>query len=226
MIPGNRFPESSKNLENIAAAILNELDELGFRLASFSAQMATLEKVLSECISIPSKISACKAFYDPGIPQLYLYIPVAPPYLKVAWNRWPGQTNYRQVRQLWCRYVEEALKDVDLPLEPFQEAVVIFKFTWGDTRPHDVDNYAVKFIVDALVKNKVLAGDTCERMSLMVLGERRSFWSTQVLVTLHVEQLVPIREIIRHWEKKVMVANTRIGNPEAQRDGHLAQNFV
>ncbi|SMB96688.1 hypothetical protein SAMN00808754_1589 [Thermanaeromonas toyohensis ToBE] len=224
----NDVQEFSPALSEAAAALLEELDELNFRMASLSAQVASFEKLLSECVAVPgSPASGCKGFYDPGPPgQLYLFIPVAPPYLRVAWNRWPSQTNYRQVRQLWYGYVKEALKGIALPLEPFQQAVVVFKFTWGDTRTHDVDNYAVKFIVDALVKNNVIAGDSCEKMSLVVLGEKRSFWSTQVLVTPQVGQLASIREIIECWEKIAMPDDTRNGNNEAQQIEDRPQNLV
>lgn len=224
----NDVREFSPAFSEAATTLLEELDELNFRIASLSAQVASFERLLSECVAVPcSPVSGCKGFYDPGPPgQLYLYIPVAPPYLRVAWNRWPSQTNYRQVRQLWYGYVQEALKGVILPLEPFRQAVVVFKFTWGDTRTHDVDNYAVKFIVDALVKNNVLADDSCEKMSLVVLGEKKNFWATQVLVTQQVEQLASIREIIQCWEKTVIPETTRNGSDKAWQIEDKQRNFV
>jgi len=216
----------NENLKEIAATVLKELDELGFRLASLSAQIATFEKVLAECMGVTCKISACKALYDPTYRQLYLYIPVAPPYLRVAWNRWPSQTNYREVRQLWYKYVCEALKGIELPLEPLEEALVAFKFTWGDTRIHDVDNYAVKFIIDALVRARVLADDNCERLSLVVFGERKNFWSTQVLVTPQLGQVTLITENMEYWEKKVTPEAAKNGKTEAQKDSGSKQNAV
>ncbi|MGI9951276.1 hypothetical protein V3F56_02850 [Moorellaceae bacterium AZ2] len=208
----NRNDEHTKEL---TLSLLRELDELSSRLASFSTQALAFEKALTEYSGIPGKTSECQALYDRDLQQLYLFIPVAPPYLKVVWNRWPGQTNYRQVRQLWYSYVENALRDVVLPLEPFERAVVAFKFTWGDSRVHDVDNYAVKFIIDALVRNGIIAGDNCEKLALMVLGEKGDFWSTQIIVTPGLEQVLSVQEAFAKWEEQALAGHSKTGNTNA-----------
>ncbi|MGB9905690.1 MAG: hypothetical protein ACPLQO_13630 [Desulfotomaculales bacterium] len=184
------------------AALLDELDELNFRMASLSSRVAAFERLASEVFQIPGKVAAgCKGAYDPKLKQLYLYIPAAPPYLRVAWNRWPSSTNYREVRELWQGYVREALKGLNLPVEPLEKATVVFKFTWGDSRTHDVDNYAIKFMIDALVRNGVLKGDGCEEVSLVVFGEKSSdVWSTEVLVVPDHGPLQVFKDGLGMWQ--------------------------
>lgn len=184
------------------AALLEELDELNFRMASLSSRIATFEKLVAGLLEIPGKVAAgCKGAYDPKLKQLYLYIPAAPPYLRVAWNRWPSSTNYREVREVWQGYVREALKGLNLPVEPLEKATVVFRFTWGDSRTHDVDNYAIKFVIDALVKNGVLKGDGCEEMSLVVFGEKSSdVWSTELLVVPDHGSLKTFKNSLKMWQ--------------------------
>ncbi|MGB9887088.1 MAG: hypothetical protein ACPLRW_08830 [Moorellales bacterium] len=118
------------------------------------------------------------AVYHAGPPRfLGLVLPEAPPRIEARWGGWPGLKVYGEVRDYWYRLVKQALDSGLGPealgaWQPFQEAGAIFAFRLPSPRGWDPDNYAVRFILNALRYEKILVDDTHERLSFAVFGFR------------------------------------------------------
>ncbi|MHB8928946.1 MAG: hypothetical protein ACYC9Q_15110 [Bacillota bacterium] len=89
---------------------------------------------------------------------LRLELPDLPPRLP---HKWRGGESYQVVRDRCHRLIHRAIRlarkfGVQLPETPFQSAVVLVISHFASLTLRDTDNYAAKFLADALVAEGVL----------------------------------------------------------------------
>lgn len=180
--------------------LIGELRDLRFRMVSLQASADRVLQLLEEALPFRGGGGTVESVvaYNPGPPRmLSLVLPEAPPRLEIHWGSWPGTTVYREVRDLWRHLVFQALEQahargVKLPREPFEQAAAFFTFHFGSIKVRDVDNYTVRFIINALRHAGMLAGDSFDRLSIAVRGMADGPVRTEVL-------LVEDRELPFRW---------------------------
>lgn len=81
-----------------------------------------------------------------------------------------GRTNiwqYQQDKKVWAWLVKGAV-GLNKPEEPIKKAVVTLRYFFKDKRRRDPDNYSGKFLLDGLVKSKVLEDDSFYNIKLVL----------------------------------------------------------
>lgn len=151
-------------------------------ICSLILTIADLEKYRRELISqmdyqdkkdIPSLE---KAYFLPGPPKmLYILIPAIPPSLnhtirlKMPKHRYA----YSAVFAWWDMKIKNALENIDIPyceycerfnrsIPTFSKATIFVKLTFSPEISGDIDNYAIKAIVDSLKKNRIIEDDNIQ----------------------------------------------------------------
>lgn len=76
---------------------------------------------------------------------------------------------YQTLKREWHWKIKEAISK--RPKEPFKKAVIRIIYYFKDSRRRDPDNYSGKFILDALVSEKVIADDSFNVISLWLYGD-------------------------------------------------------
>lgn len=156
----------------------NGLDKLTAALSDLCVAMARVQAAASqllddllEALLGAAEAPAGTACYDPGPPRLLgLVLPEAPPRLDVHWGSAPGISSYAEVRERWRRLVGKTLESARgaLPLDrPFERAAAFFTFYSGG-RAVGVENYTVRFVLNALREGGVLVDDTFDRLVITV----------------------------------------------------------
>lgn len=106
------------------------------------------------------------------IVMLKLVIPALPP----SNNKFLGNSHsfrpYLAAKQEWHWMVRAALsRSGQKPDRPLRHAVVTLRYFFPDRRRRDPDNYSGKFILDALVREGVLADDSFGCVTLRLEAE-------------------------------------------------------
>lgn len=104
--------------------------------------------------------------------MLKLVIPALPP----SNNEFLGNSHsfrpYLAAKQEWHWMVRAALsRSGQKPDRPLGHAVVTLRYFFPDRRRRDPDNYSGKFILDALVREGVLADDSFRCVTLRLEAE-------------------------------------------------------
>ncbi|KXG74867.1 hypothetical protein AN618_21590 [Fervidicola ferrireducens] len=114
-----------------------------------------------------------RAYFNLGPPKLlYILVPTIPPSLnhtlrlKMPKHRYA----YSAVFAWWDTKIKNALENLENPrfeqfkgfVPPFSKAIVFVKVTFPPQRTGDLDNYAVKAIVDSLKKNSIIKDDNAQ----------------------------------------------------------------
>ena len=85
-------------------------------------------------------------------------------------NRYLGKKDkhweYRKEKERWHWLVRAALKK--RPKKAYKKAVVRLTYFFEDNRRRDPDNYSGKFILDALVKERIIADDNFDAIKLVL----------------------------------------------------------
>ncbi|GAQ25350.1 hypothetical protein [Tepidanaerobacter syntrophicus] len=73
----------------------------------------------------------------------------------------------------WDIKIKNALDNMQLidekfPFEAFDKAVAVIKFTFTADILRDIDNFAIKYIIDSLEKNKVIIDDNKDVLESMM----------------------------------------------------------
>lgn len=76
---------------------------------------------------------------------------------------------YAEKKEEWHWLVKTAIRR--RPPKPFSKAVVAITYFFPDRRRRDPDNYSGKFILDALVKEKILEDDNFYTITLVLGAE-------------------------------------------------------
>ena len=71
---------------------------------------------------------------------------------------------YHRQKTEWHWRIKAAI--CERPEKPYTKADVIIKYYFGDCRRRDPDNYSGKFILDALVRENILADDSFDVVCL------------------------------------------------------------
>lgn len=76
---------------------------------------------------------------------------------------------YQRSKKEWHWKIKAAVSQK--PMEPFLKAVIKITYYFKDNRRRDPDNYSGKFILDALVSEKIIADDSFNVVSLWIYGK-------------------------------------------------------
>lgn len=102
--------------------------------------------------------------------KVFTFINDIPPsnnqFLGKSGNHW----KYHRMKKEWLEKVTEALVD-KIPKKPFERSLVELHYIFPDRRRRDCDNYSGKFILDALVQNKVILDDSFYNIALKLSAE-------------------------------------------------------
>lgn len=171
------------------------------------------EKYRAELISLlgqeeESEIGSLERSYFYSGPPKVLYINI--PSLPVSFNRSMrgsfirDKHVYSSLIEWWDIKVKNAcgnmqLIDEEFPLETFTKAIAVVKFTFCADILRDVDNFAVKCIIDSLEKNKIIADDNKEILqSIMPIFATGKKQGIEIFLTDDEELL----EMIHHFYDK------------------------
>lgn len=85
-----------------------------------------------------------------------------------SYNKYAGRRNcweYREDKNVWLEGIMYKTKDI-VPEEPYDNATIHIHYNFNDNRPRDPDNFAGKFILDGLVKAKIIKDDNFKVIDL------------------------------------------------------------
>lgn len=89
-----------------------------------------------------------------------------------SYNRYMGNSHshnvYRSQKEAWHWLIKAAIKE--RPEKPINRAVVILRYFFKTRGRRDPDNYSGKFIMDALVREKILKDDSFSNIELHLSG--------------------------------------------------------
>lgn len=136
---------STVDLEQFRKELISNLDEKS------KEEITTLEK----------------SYFYPGPPKvLHIAIPSVPVTLNhaVRFRFAKDRYAFHSIFEFWNIKIKNALNNLKVnkscrDIIQFEKAIVLYKFTFSDELLRDLDNYAIKGINDALVKNGVLKDD-------------------------------------------------------------------
>lgn len=180
--------KNCKDYTELLKMLADEIENLSYRMTTVQTELLKVQKAIvavSEGNLKANDIDTqCKGEYREGPPQeFYLAIPVAPPRLEIHWQNWPRATNKSEVREIWNNLVHVACRKAkSYPVNPIQKFIAVFRFNYGDNAVRDVDNYAIKFIIDALAECNIIVGDDSNRMSLFITSAYGERWETEILI--------------------------------------------
>ncbi len=88
---------------------------------------------------------------------------------------------YQERKEEWHWLVKAAIRE--RPVRPFAKATVTITYFFPDRRRRDLDNYSGKFILDALVKEGIIADDNFFVINLQLKAEiDRARVRTEIMV--------------------------------------------
>ena len=76
---------------------------------------------------------------------------------------------YQKLKREWHWKIKAEISD--RPKKPLEKAIIRITYFFKDRRRRDPDNYSVKFILDALVSEKIIADDNFNVISLWIFGK-------------------------------------------------------
>lgn len=93
-----------------------------------------------------------------------------------------GMYRYQQIKKLWADGMAwEAYGRK--PKEPLKQAAVTISYYFKDNRRRDPDNYSGKMILDALVKNGIIADDSAQNIiAVPFFGKDKNYIRTEITV--------------------------------------------
>lgn len=101
--------------------------------------------------------------------EIKIVIPEIPP----SNNKYMGNSHnfneYRREKQKWEWLVRASVRKK--PNKAIQKAIVKIIYYFPDKRRRDPDNYSGKFILDGLVKSKILKDDSFDNIDLILKGK-------------------------------------------------------
>ena len=158
-----------------------------------------------------------RAYYYDGPPKaLYITIPSLPisfnKALKSCFAR--DKNVYTSLKKWWDIKIKNACEnmiciDKDKPFTQFTKAAAFVKFTFNKKILRDIDNYAVKFIVDALENNNIISDDNSSILELLVpMFDTGKDQGIEIIVTESNDILQKVSEIYSklkdifiHWKE-------------------------
>lgn len=178
---GQELAEIADNLSSLCATMVR------FQIAADTLLKKIKEALPEEEIAGFRGAAETVAAYEPGPPRaLALVLPDAPPRLEVYWGAWPGAKAYAEVRDHWRSLVRAALERLRLagclPEKPLSRAAAFFTFYVASSQPWDVDNYSMRFIINALRRERVLLDDTFDRLTIAARGVQAAPSRTEVIL--------------------------------------------
>ena len=85
-------------------------------------------------------------------------------------NKFMGNSNsfhiYRALKERWFRYICLAIDEATKPEKALETAEIIITYYFKDRRRRDPDNYSGKFLLDPLVKLKIIKDDSFNNIKL------------------------------------------------------------
>lgn len=151
-------------------------------IGNLVVSIAEHEKYRAELISLLGKegkreVGSLERSYFYSGPPKVLYIKI--PSLPVSFNRSMrgsfirDKHVYSSLIEWWDIKVKNAcdnmqLIDEEFPVETFTKAIAVVKFTFCTDILRDIDNFAVKCIIDALEKNKIIEDDNKEILQSII----------------------------------------------------------
>lgn len=184
----NELENTERLLIDIAGGLSNLCVHMVQFQAAADAVLKRLKEVFPEGASVQNFAGEeATAVYEPGPPQAFGFIlPDAPPRLEVYWGAWPGVKAYAEVRDHWRGLVRAAVEKLrlegGLPKEPLNRAAVFFTFYISSSQPWDVDNYAMRFVINALRHERILVDDSFDRLTVAARGVQGSPTRTEVVL--------------------------------------------
>ena len=73
---------------------------------------------------------------------------------------------YNRMKEYWHWLIRAGIKE--RPEQPYQKAVVTITYFFPDRRKRDPDNYSGKFILDPLVREKIIKDDSFDNIVLHI----------------------------------------------------------
>lgn len=117
--------------------------------------------------------------------EIRIVIPDVPP----SNNQFIGRNarwKYQQEKQAWHWKLKAAIRK--RPDRPLKKAYVHIHYDYTDSRRRDPDNYSGKFLLDALVREKIIEDDSFQHMDLTLTASfRQPKKQTVITVTEVVE---------------------------------------
>lgn len=155
------FLESDKIYDKIIGNFIVAISE---HEKNRSKMMSLLEKERRE--EIPT---IERSFFHSSDPKV---LGIVIPWLPVSLNRVMkgyfvrGKNVYSSLREWWSIKIKNALHNIeyinsDTIFTPFNNAIILIKFTFDKDILRDIDNYVTKNIIDALEDNGVIVNDNC-----------------------------------------------------------------
>lgn len=77
---------------------------------------------------------------------------------------------YQEEKRMWEWLVRQSVGK-DKPKKPFKQSIVTLTYYFKTRHKRDPDNYSGKFILDGLVKSKVIKDDSFDNIKLLLEGE-------------------------------------------------------
>lgn len=165
--------------EKLQEAVHKAIYKIEDSISSLILCITDLEKYRRELLShleYPDKKdipSLERAYFYSGPPKmLYILIPAVPPSLNhtVRLKMSKQKYAYSAVFAWWDIKIKNALDNLENPqfeyfdsfIPSFSKAVVLVKVTFSPKIVGDLDNYAVKAIVDSLKKNNIIKDDNMQ----------------------------------------------------------------
>lgn len=89
-------------------------------------------------------------------------------------NQFLGNSNsfriYGREKKKWFRHIANRIPVQDIPKEPIKRALIRITYYFPDRRRRDPDNYSGKFLLDPLVKLKIIEDDSFNNVTLELHG--------------------------------------------------------
>jgi len=163
------------------------LDEVQRLLAKVQFTLSGVQRaVASELPEVPQSVKErheCWVGFNPEPPILRMKIPILPPHLKTFLGEKPVRA-YQIQRDYWLGLISDLVATARKAgvldgFSVFKKATIWFSFH-GSTR--DNDNFTIKFIIDALLYNKIIEDDSNDRVSYAVVPGTESGHFTDIVI--------------------------------------------
>lgn len=163
------------------------------------------------------------AYYTQSpIRVLYLKIPEMPISLngEVLQKRYPGDRYVRfALKRWWVTKIKRALGQWYRAFEPLRKCVILGRFNYSASGRWDLDNFATKFLLDALQDTRVIAEDHAENLPAHFwIAKKSETSSVELLVLEDGEGIVLFEELWRRYHQ-VCLQNGKVP-PEISKDGN------
>lgn len=178
--------KSVESLEEIRKQMLIVLVNLEMVLDRLRSREMTKALDFEEPEEIKQEKDGTAYYTEHPFRILYLKIPEMPSSLNGGFlgKRYAGDRSvWRALRRWWVIKIKRALREWYGAFEPFRRCFVLGRFNFNAPERWDLDNFATKFLLDALQDTGVIAEDHAGNLPA-------HFWTAQKSETPSVELLV------------------------------------